>query len=259
MQEKHPSYLQRPPRWSCPFVKCKCHKPGFRYKVHYIEHLDQCHRRWYTRAKAHPEILAELHNPRHRRDQEGDKSVPWIDALNEQLCALESRVERVAQAMEPAIGGGDGGGGGVGSSRPPVTLRQGQSAGGSTVPLVVPPLTFDAYLESVYGPNWAHEGVPAIGAHQNYYTPDAGRQGVPSLGAADPSYHAPNLQPQDSSMLGGYHQILYDTYLAREAMGPPTVPARLQSRRSFLVAPNVTPNGSDAGDGDDLTPGQQQS
>lgn len=281
MHEKHPSYLQRPPWWPCPFVKCKCHQPGFRYQVHYLQHLEQCHRKWYGRAKAHPEILAELQNPRQFRD-EGDKPVPWIDALNDRLCALERRAERVTQAVRPAIEeGGDGGGGddgddgsddggdddgsgGGGSSRPPVTLHQGQSAGGSTVPAVVPPFTFEDYLESLYDPDSAREGVPAVGFYQNYHTPGAGYEGVLPFGigppfGADPSYDAPNLHRQDVSVLGGYHQSLYGTDLARGAMGPPPVPARLQSHRIPLIAPNVTPNGSDAGDGggDDSTPGQQ--
>lgn len=44
MKEKHASSLQRPPRWQCPFEECKCHKPGFRYEVHFRDHLEKCHR-----------------------------------------------------------------------------------------------------------------------------------------------------------------------------------------------------------------------
>lgn len=221
--------------------------------MHYIDHLEQCHRQWYGRARAHPEILAELHDPRSQlQDQEGDEPVSWIDALNERLCALEEKAQVVARATGPGIIGEGRGG----SSRPPVTLRQTQSGGGSTVPVVVPPLTYGGYLESVYGPDSAREGFPTIGAHQSYYTSGAGHQAVPPFGADDPSYHAPDLRPSDSSVIGGGgYQSLYGTDLAREAMGPPPMRARLPSRLIPMVAPNVTPNESDAGDVvDDPTP-----
>lgn len=236
MQEKHPSYLQRPPRWPCPFVECKCHRPGFRYKVHFLEHLEKCHRKWYSRAKAHPQILMELHNPRQIRDQ-SDKPLPWGTALDLQLRALERRAQRVAQARG-TTGGGVGGlvGPGPGSTRT-ITHSDGQPRD-NTVP----------------------QGNFLIPAYQPYYPQNAVYGGFPWFGA-NLSDYAPNVQHAQARgfppAIGAY-QGFYGTDLARTAVGPPSEPPMFHSRAMPVRGPNVSPSGSGSVSGDDGgTPGQQ--
>lgn len=282
MQEKHPSHLQRPPRWPCPFVECKCHKPGFRYKVHFLDHLAQCHRKWYQRAKVHPQMLRELHNPRQIRDRRGE-SIPWITALDFRLRFLERKAQRIALARGRG-GGGEGGGIEVGSSRR-ITISQ-RYLRNNTVPESSSSIpTYQPYYpHGQPGNNTAPEGIFSTPTYQSYYAPgqpgnstisegnfsiptyqpyypqNAVYGGVPSFGA-DPSDYAPNVQHNlayGSPTTFGPYPNFYNSALARTGMAPRIRPPTFPSRAMAVRGPNVSPSGSGSVNGDEGTPGRQQ-
>lgn len=68
MKEKHPSFLQKPARWFCPFEECKCHKPGFRYEVHFNEHMNSCHSAFMREDRAPPGAFQKRLRPLYSPD-----------------------------------------------------------------------------------------------------------------------------------------------------------------------------------------------